>query len=589
MKERRQKNKTEKKKLCFGGCTGFRLRAFLIIVFAAVYILSMLLATWIEQLKNRGDNSAMLTEVREAVSENLLDEVHYRQGHGTDDEEGWEEKYLRTILSLHAAYRSTEDCLVSAAVYDLNGSLAAQSTNLFADDLHEGFWEGTVNWKISDYLTAKELEQLAGYEAENYKITGKTMRPVYLINTKKTEDNRLAAICVSRKYYSTDEMKDDGLDSQETSREVWMWENPAVRADNDDISDTVKDIQSFEEINLYLPGIQSGIDVWQEWMDSAYLQNFPEKLNDQYFGADGSFTMSPGNETEGGVGPGDDVSPLFLTEDYSSPDYTLVFRISAHPWRASAKALRYIYLWGGILTLICILLVLSIVETTFRKRARLEQQQRDFTNAIAHEMKTPLAVIRGFAENLEENTNEAKKKYYLEQIIGQTEQMDNMVKEMVFISRMDADEYRPVKEQISVRALVDDITAAYSARIEEKQIELSVVCKEDLLIDGDRRFVEKAFSGLISNAVDYNRKEGTIRIDIERDKCVIANTGEKIPGEDLPRVCELFFTGNKSRGGGEKHLGIGLYLSKRIFRIHGLELKVENTASGVQATVEKDQ
>ena len=248
-----------------------------------------------------------------------------------------------------------------------------------------------------------------------------------------------------------------------------------------------------------------------------------------------------------------------------------------------------IYLWGALLTLVCILLVLYIVEVTFRKRAAMECQKRDFTNAIAHEMKTPLAVIRGFAENLEENTNEEKKKYYLEQIIGQTEQMDDMVKEMVFISRMDSKEYRPVKEQISVRKLIDELAAAYSAQIEEKQIELSVSCREDFLIDGDRRFVEKAFAGLLSNAVDHNRQEGKVRIDIDRDRCVIANTGERIPEEDLPRVCELFFTGNKSRGGEEKHLGIGLYLADRIFRTHGLGMKVENTACGVQVTVKKDK
>lgn len=172
-------------------------------------------------------------------------------------------------------------------------------------------------------------------------------------------------------------------------------------------------------------------------------------------------------------------------------------------------------------------------------------------------MKTPLAVIRGFAENLEEDTNESKRKYYL--------------------------------EQISVRALLDELTAAYSAQIEEKQMELSVFCREDFVIAGDRRFIEKAFSELLSNAVGYNRQEGKIRIDIDRDMCVIANTGERIPEEDLPRVCELFFTGNKSRGGEEKHLGIGLYLADRIFRTHGLGMKVENTACGVQVSVKKDK
>ena len=589
MKGKRQETKTEKRKRRSGGCTGWRLRGFLIVIFAAVYFLSMLLATWLDQLGIRADNSEMLSEVREAVSENLLDEGRYREEQGTFEEEGWEADCLRASLSLHATYYSTEVHLVSGAVYDVNGSLIARSTNLFADDSHEGYWPGTVNWKMSDYLTDEEIEKLAGYEAENYRVNDGNITSYYVIETKKTEDARLAAVNVTQRYNSTDAMQNDGLDSLETSREVWAWENPDVAADAGKNGNTEKDAQTFERINVYLPGIQSGTDVWHEWMDSRYLQEYPGQLDDQYFRADGHFVILAENGTENGIEIGDQTAPLFASEDYSRPDYTLVLRLVEHPWRAAAASMGNIYLWGALLTLVCILLVLYIVEVTFRKRAAMERQQRDFTNAIAHEMKTPLAVIRGFAENLEENTNEEKKKYYLEQIIGQTERMDDMVKEMVFISRMDSKEYRPVKEQISVRKLIDELAAAYSAQIEEKQIELSVSCREDFLIDGDRRFVEKAFAGLLSNAVDHNRQEGKIRIDIDRDMCVIANTGERIPEEDLPRVCELFFTGNKSRGGEEKHLGIGLYLADRIFRTHGLGMKVENTACGVQVSVKKDK
>lgn len=586
MKEKRQETKTEKKKRRSGGCTGWRLRGFLIVIFAAVYFLSMLLATWLDQLGIRADNSEMLSEVREAVSENLLDEGRYREEQGTFEEEGWEVECLQISLSLHAAYQSTEDHLISAAVYDVSGRLKAQSTNLFADD-SEGLWKGAVSWKMSDYLTDEEIEKLAGYEAENYRVNDGNITSYYVIETKKTEDARLAAVNVTQRYNSTDAMQNDGLDSLETSREVWAWENPDVAADAGKNGNTEKDAQTFERINVYLPGIQSGTDVWHEWMDSRYLQEYPGQLDDQYFRADGNFVPPAENETGSGAAIGDEAAPLFLSEDYFSPDYTLVLRLVEHPWRAAAASMGNIYLWGALLTLVCVLFVLYIVEATFRKRAAMERQQRDFTNAIAHEMKTPLAVIRGFAENLEENTNEEKKKYYLEQIIGQTERMDDMVKEMVFISRMDSKEYRPVKEQISVRKLIDELAAAYSAQIEEKQIELSVSCREDFLIDGDRRFVEKAFAGLLSNAVDHNRQEGKVRIDIDRDRCMIANTGERIPEEDLPRVCELFFTGNKSRGGEEKHLGIGLYLADRIFRTHGLGMKVENTADGVQVTVKR--
>ena len=586
MKEKRQETKTEKKKRRSGGCTGWRLRGFLIVIFAAVYFLSMLLATWLDQLGIRADNSEMLSEVREAVSENLLDEGRYREEQGTFEEEGWEVECLQISLSLHAAYQSTEDHLISAAVYDVSGRLKAQSTNLFADD-SEGLWKGAVSWKMSDYLTDEEIEKLAGYEAENYRVNDGNITSYYVIETKKTEDARLAAVNVTQRYNSSDAMQNDGLDSLETSREVWAWENPDVAADAGKNGNTEKDAQTFERINVYLPGIQSGTDVWHEWMDSRYLQEYPGQLDDQYFRADGNFVPPAENETGSGAAIGDEAAPLFLSEDYFSPDYTLVLRLVEHPWRAAAASMGNIYLWGALLTLVCVLFVLYIVEATFRKRAAMERQQRDFTNAIAHEMKTPLAVIRGFAENLEENTNEEKKKYYLEQIIGQTERMDDMVKEMVFISRMDSKEYRPVKEQISVRKLIDELAAAYSAQIEEKQIELSVSCREDFLIDGDRRFVEKAFAGLLSNAVDHNRQEGKVRIDIDRDRCMIANTGERIPEEDLPRVCELFFTGNKSRGGEEKHLGIGLYLADRIFRTHGLGMKVENTADGVQVTVKR--
>ena len=161
-----------------------------------------------------------------------------------------------------------------------------------------------------------------------------------------------------------------------------------------------------------------------------------------------------------------------------------------------------------------------------------------------------------------------------------------MVKEMVFISRLDYGEYRPVKEPVSVRELIGELQTAYDTQIEEKRIEVRISCGEDFVISGDKRFLEKAFGNLIANAVDHNRYEGKINIDIEKDRCVIENTGEKISPEDLPRVCELFYTGDKSRGGQEKHLGVGLYLADRIFRAYRMKLKIANTEDGVQVTVE---
>ena len=160
-----------------------------------------------------------------------------------------------------------------------------------------------------------------------------------------------------------------------------------------------------------------------------------------------------------------------------------------------------------------------------------------------------------------------------------------MVKEMVCISGLDSGAYSLKKEKISVRDLIRELTAEQNDRIEEKRIDLQVRCKEDFVIEGDKRFIEKAFACILDNAVGHNREEGTILIHMEKDRCVIENTGERIPEEALPRVCELFFTGEKSRDRREKHLGAGLYLAERIFRMHGLKLRIENTETGVRAVV----
>lgn len=578
--------KAEKKRSAFTGYTGGKLRAFLILAFAAVYVLSMLLATWVDQLGRQKD----YREKVEKTEQRIWDDMRYKAqaeqisakntAEGTGDD--WQIHKLYEEVTVAALVNSTEYQLLSAAVYDSNGNLAAKSTNLLTAEIEDESGTATVSWPLSDYLSDEEIETLAGYVGENYEPHEYAGITYEIKAAKSAAGDGLGAISVRRLFYSTEDVKEAG-----NIGPVWQWENmdqeetdsdaraqDAVR-DNDSISyDALKRLQNVE---WYFPGMQQngGIDRWHEWMDKEYLQNYPDaEPEPRFLYSSGGFVRQTEMSAE-----------IFLGEGYSVPDYTLVIRSVEYPWKEAFDSLKHIYIWGGVLTLLCAGLVLRIVEKTFRRRAILEERQRDFTNAIAHEMKTPLAVIRGFAENLEEDINKEKRTYYLEQIIGQTERMDDMVKEMVFISKLDLKGYRPVKEQISVRELIRGIIAAYSIRFEEKRLEVNVNCGTDFLIYGDKGLIEKAFSNLVANAVDHNRYEGRIRIDIERDKCVIQNTGERIPEEDLPHVCDLFFTGSKSRGGGERHLGVGLYLAEKIFRADGLGMKVENTDNGVRVIV----
>ena len=267
---------------------------------------------------------------------------------------------------------------------------------------------------------------------------------------------------------------------------------------------------------------------------------------------------------------------------------TMKFRMTSHSWMAALDYMKYVYLSGALLLLACILIVLRSLEKSYRKRAEAEEYRRDFTNAMAHEMKTPLSVIRGFAENLTENPDTGKKDYYLDQIIRQTEEMDGNVKEMIQVSKLDSDDLILKQETLPVRDLLEKEIGRLLPRTEERRITVDFRCARDVVLEGDEKLIEKAFRCLLDNAVSYCRDDGRITIEADQEKCVIRDTGSRIPEEDLPRVCDMLWSGSreeKTLQHGEKHLGMGLYLAERIFRIHGMTLKVENWTEGVQVTV----
>lgn len=561
MKDRKEnRDRTAKKRRRVGGYTGVRIRAALIFAFAAVYILSMFLATWVAQLGRRNDFAARTAQMEDSIWDQIRTDAREWDGNERD--------MLYAVLSSSALIHSTEYQSVSAAAYDADGALAAQSASLMTSGITDGDRTYLKSWDLTEYLSEAQLEELARCDAENYE-THDYAGVTYQISAGYTEQGRnLSYICARRLFYSTEDARNATDAEKMQTWEIEGADHTGAERGTDDVQIALCD--------LWLPGMESGgTEGWHAWMENGYLHGYPEQRTQWKIGwqKEDGFTL----KTED--------SFVCADEKSGRPVYTIAVRSVEQPWKAAFDSMTHIYLWGAVLTIACAVFVLVMTEKVSRKKALLEERQKDFVNAIAHEMKTPLAVVRGFAENLEEDVNEEKRRYYLQQIVAQTEEMDGMVKEMIFLAGLEPGQYRPVKERVSVRELLREITAAKEEQMEEKRIELSVRCGEDFIVEAEERFLEKAFANLIENAVSYSRDEGTVTVSIERDRCVIENTGGHIPEEDLPRVCELFYTGEKSRGGREKHLGIGLYLADRIFRAHDMSMKIENTGSGVRVTV----
>ena len=565
-----------------------------ILIFAALYLAGMGISTALVQQKFRQDHQRYLGDIADLVKLSMSEEIRDATAQGKEVTSEWFADRLEFFLALCS---SDPHVNWNAAVWDSEGDKIAERGAIASAPL-DGDSTARVIWHLKDYLTEEELDQLAEYAAQET-ASEKRQWTEYEENVSYTPGGELASISIQKeKWKKVDSLEaenlegvagwarlteEDGSTKEEyfvciTSEEAWRWENPDTEQEEAEIV-----FGSF----LFIPGSEAGENGWKEWRTDEYLQSFPEHIRGGYR-EDGTGYMEYTDDNA----EADLTIPLAF-EDLDSESgvrvCTMMFRMISHSWMAAADYMKYVYLGSAVFVAACIVFAAYTLEKSYRKNAETEAQRRDFTNAMAHEMKTPLGVIRGFAENLLEDPETGKREYYLRQIIGQTEEMDGAVKEMIQVSRLDSEDLALSRERIDLSELLEEEMERIAVRTEERRIEVRLRHTGAAVVEGDRALLEKAFRCLLDNAVSYNRDEGIITIDVDEERCVMANTGDPIPEEDLSRVCEMLWTGSRegrTRASEEKHLGMGLYLADRIFRLHGMKMTVENTHDGVQVSVD---
>ena len=565
-----------------------------ILIFAALYLAGMGISTALVQQKFRQDHQRYLGDIADLVKLSMSEEIRDATAQGKEITSEWFADRLEFFLAL-----CSSDPYVNwnAAVWDSEGDKIAERGAIASAPL-DGDSTARVIWHLKDYLTEEELDQLAEYAAQET-ASEKRQWTEYEENVSYTPGGELASISIQKeKWKKVDSLEaenlegvagwarlteEDGSTKEEyfvciTSEEAWRWENPDTEQEEAEIV-----VGSF----LFIPGSEAGENGWKEWRTDEYLQSFPEHIRGGYREDATGYMEYTDDNAEA------DLTIPLAFEDLDSESgvrvCTMMFRMISHSWMAAADYMKYVYLGSAVFVAACIVFAAYTLEKSYRKNAETEAQRRDFTNAMAHEMKTPLGVIRGFAENLLEDPETGKREYYLRQIIGQTEEMDGAVKEMIQVSRLDSEDLALSRERINLPELLEEEMERIAVRTEERRIEVRLRHTGAAVVEGDRALLEKAFRCLLDNAVSYNRDEGIITIDVDEERCVMANTGDPIPEEDLSRVCEMLWTGSRegrNRASEEKHLGMGLYLADRIFRLHGMKMTVENTHDGVQVSVD---
>lgn len=232
-----------------------------------------------------------------------------------------------------------------------------------------------------------------------------------------------------------------------------------------------------------------------------------------------------------------------------------------------------------VLTLLAALMMAIFVSTA---QARALRREQDLTRAVAHELKTPLAVLRSHAEALSEDIDPAKREQYLNIIMDESDRMAALVMELLDLSRMEAGCEKLNREEVDLKTLTERVFAPLSG-LAPVQLNL-----EPLTVSGDGKRLERAVSNYASNALGHLAPGGEIRVALTRTggKAVLTveNDGAPIPLEAMPHIWETFYKADtaRTRGSGT---GLGLAIVREVAALHGGGVGAENIPGGVRFTL----
>ena len=223
----------------------------------------------------------------------------------------------------------------------------------------------------------------------------------------------------------------------------------------------------------------------------------------------------------------------------------------------------------------------------------LERIRRDFVANVSHELKTPITSIIGFIETLQNGAINNKKDSieFLDIIASQSKRIDLIIKDLLSLSALESYENTEIElKEYSLSEIVSIAIEACSRGIKDKKMDIKCSYTDDLKISINSRLMEQALINLINNAVKYCPEESEITISGESfdDYTIIKITdnGPGIPGKDIHRVFERFYTVNKARSRELGGTGLGLAIVKHIILAHKGEININSSVGkGTEFTI----
>ena len=205
---------------------------------------------------------------------------------------------------------------------------------------------------------------------------------------------------------------------------------------------------------------------------------------------------------------------------------------------------------------------------------KLEGLRKDFVNQFTHEMKTPLGIINGYSELIEEATSQEEREKYLSIIHREIERLNQLIQSMLSLSRLEAGKVELHQEEFDLENSVTEIVDEYEVLLMKKHIQVDIKVLHPM-IQGDRKLLETVIHNFLSNALKHTPEQGHIYITIDHGFSII-NEGSHIDEEHLSDIWYTFVTHDHQGS------GLGLAICQAILQLHHYDYGVKNVESGVE-------
>lgn len=228
------------------------------------------------------------------------------------------------------------------------------------------------------------------------------------------------------------------------------------------------------------------------------------------------------------------------------------------------------------------------------QKQKIDELRKEFISNVSHELKTPLALIQGYAEGLKENvfSNEADRAVYCNVIMDEATRMNNLVKQLLDLSQIESGLFELDLEAIDLGELVDQALEKYQLRFKEAAVKLEVEKTGPLMVIADYFRIEQVLYNYLDNALAHMDEQKRLRIVVARrgDKVrgAVFNSGKAISEENIENIWLSFYKADKARTRLYGGSGLGLSIVKATMKLHHNECGVRNLSGGVEFWFELD-